>query len=77
MKSNITDQKLKYANLTARMDDMDILANTNDKIFISVHRMVGAQQVEIIDTLLHPPDNIAARRIKIANIEITLFERKG
>jgi len=56
---------------------MDILADANDKLLISVHKMVGAQQAEIIDTLLHPPDTIAARRIKIANIEITLFERKG
>ena len=56
---------------------MDILADANDKLFISVHKMVGAQQAEIIDTLLHPPDNIAARRIKIANIEITLFEEDG
>ena len=56
---------------------MDILTNINDKLFISVHGMVGAQLAEIIDTLLHPPDSIAARRIKIANIEITLFEEEG
>uniref|UniRef100_A0A6M3LPH4 Uncharacterized protein n=1 Tax=viral metagenome TaxID=1070528 RepID=A0A6M3LPH4_9ZZZZ len=56
---------------------MDIIANTNDKLFISVHRMVGAQLAELIDMLLHPPDSIAARRIKIANIEITLFEEEG
>uniref|UniRef100_A0A6M3LG10 Uncharacterized protein n=1 Tax=viral metagenome TaxID=1070528 RepID=A0A6M3LG10_9ZZZZ len=56
---------------------MDILVNTKDKLFISVHRMVGAQQAELIDTLLYPPDSNAARRIKIANIEITLFEEEG
>jgi len=55
---------------------MDILVKAEDKLFISVHGVIGARLAEIIDTLLHP-DRIAARRIKIANIEITLFEEEG
>ena len=43
---------------------MDILVKAEDKLFISVHGVIGARLAEIIDTLLHPPDSIAARRIK-------------
>jgi len=56
---------------------MDIIANTNDELFISVHGIIGPRTILLTDNILYPPDNNAARRIRIGNIEITLFEKEG
>jgi len=56
---------------------MDILVKTEDKLFISVHGVIGPRGILLTDNILYPPDNNAARRIRIGNIEITLFEEEG